>query len=86
MSILLDTASSLTSECSLGRLLCAASRTLVFCNKIEACRDVENYLRRNFEGEQLKVRHFALEGGHYRISIGHLAGSKSRGEVAVRVG
>jgi hypothetical protein len=27
----------------------------VFCNKIEACRDVENYLRRQFEDEGLKV-------------------------------
>lgn len=33
----------------------AAPRSLIFCNKIEACRDVENFLRRNFEGENLKV-------------------------------
>eukprot|EP00983_Pelagomonas_calceolata_P026690 837273-Pelagomonas_calceolata.AAC.1 len=32
-----------------------SARSLVFCNKIEACRDVENYLRRHFEGENMKV-------------------------------
>ena len=29
-----------------------AARTIVFCNKIDACRDVENYLRREDPQEE----------------------------------
>lgn len=33
------------------------TRALVFCNKIESCRDVENYLKRKWEGQNLQVGH-----------------------------
>lgn len=39
-----------------------AMRTIVFCNKIETCRKVENVLKRNSEqGTQVLPYHAAIE-------------------------
>ncbi len=37
-----------------------ASRTLVFCNKIEACRSVENALRRKYDPSEAQVGHMCV--------------------------
>ena len=47
------------SVCSQALQTHRASRTLVFCNKIETCRVVENLLRRKNDPSELQVRTWA---------------------------